>query len=441
MLAFLQNLPGRLRRSYFVRNILVIMSGTAIAQVIGFGLSPVISRLFSPSDFGIFGSFSAIAGVIAAGVTLEYSQAVMLPKEKETAINLLAVALFCSFAVSFLCMGVCLIVPGTINGLMKTTAAWPLALLVLATLVAGVNQSCQAWAVRSKAFKRTSASQVVRSVSSSSMRIGLGYLKGGSGALIVSSIVADIMATVTLAGALLPDWAALRTRIRWGLMRSLAHEYRDFPLYSASQAVINALSSGLPVLLLTRYYGIAVAGAYAFGITILQVPTGFVSAALRQVLFQRACESQHEGGSLAALYVRTTAILFALAIVPSVILILWAPQLFSWIFGSRWFLAGELARSLVIWLAVSFCNLPAVLFARIIRIQRFVFFYDMALLTMRFLALIVGGSYLNVRATVMLFSVVGSLMNAFLIFRVGRVVMKKEGPGNWESLREIMKGA
>ena len=47
------------------------MSGTAAAQAIGFALTPVISRLYSPSDFGIFGSFDAVLTVVAAGVTLD----------------------------------------------------------------------------------------------------------------------------------------------------------------------------------------------------------------------------------------------------------------------------------------------------------------------------------------------------------------------------------
>jgi lipopolysaccharide exporter len=435
----LPSILPKLKKSSFLKNILVVMSGTAVAQVISFALTPIISRLFSPSDFGIFGSFSAIAGIIAAGATLEYSQAIMLPKEKENAINLLAFSLVCTFTISFLCLLFCLIAPATVSGVMKTEGIWPLALLVFATMIAGVNEACQAWAVRAKAFKHTSASQVIRSFSSNGMRIGFGYLKGGAAGLIVSNVLANILASINLVRVLLPDLAALRSRIRWGLMKRLARDYRDFPMYSASQNVINSLSSGLPVLLLTRFYGIAVAGAYAFGIGVLQVPMSFVSTALRQVLFQKACESQHEGGSLAALYVKTTAVLFVMVLLPSLILIIWAPQLFTWIFGSRWLLAGELARSLVIWLAVSFCNLPAVLFARTIRIQRFVFFYDIALLAMRSLALILGGLYLNAQQTVMTFALVGSAMNAFLIFRVGRAVMKKEGPANWENFRDAMR--
>ena len=434
----LPRLLTRLKNSSFAKNILIVMSGTAVAQAIGFALSPVISRLFTPSDFGVFGTFSVIAGIIAAVVTLEYGQAIMLPQKKEEALNLLVFAFGCTLAISFLVLVFCMVAPTRINALMKTQGFWPLAFLVLATLAAGLNEACQAWSIRTKAFKHTSVSQVIRSLSSSGLRIGFGYFKAGATGLIISGILANIFASLNLLRVVLPDLSAFRNRLRWREMKRLASEYRDFPIYSASQSLINALSSGLPVLLLTRYYGIAVAGAYAFGGSVLQIPMGFVLTALRQVLFQKACENQHEGKRVSALYIKTTAGLFATILVPSAVLVIWGPQLFSWVFGARWLFAGKLSQSLIIWLAVSFCNLPAVLFARIIRIQRFVFFYDIALLIMRSSALVLGGLFLSAQKTVLLFALVGSAMNAFLIFFVGRAVMKKEGSVDWENVREAM---
>lgn len=438
MKLFLLNLIAKVKSSLFFKNIMVIMAGTGMAQVIGFLLSPVVSRLFSPSDFGVSGSFAAVAGVIIAGVTLGYDQAIMLPKKKEHAFNIFFLSILSALFVSFLCLLFCLIAPASANGLMKTHGSWPLVLLVLSVMVAGINMSCQAWSVRAKAFKATSVSQMIRSFTANASRMGFGFLKAGAPGLIISAVLGDILASINLVRVLLPDLAAMWSRVRWVRMKRLAKLYRDFPIYSASQNVINALSAGLPIFLLTRYFGISVTGAYAFGMTVLSVPMGFITGALRQVLFQKASESLHQGGSLAALYVKITAILFAMALVPSIILIIWAPQLFTWIFGSQWQLAGEFARSLIIWLGVVFCNVPAVLFARIIRIQRFVFFYDLGLLAARISALVLGGLYLNAHQTVMLFALAGSAMNAFLIFRVGRAVMKKEGAVNLDSIRDML---
>lgn len=434
-----KNILVRLRKSAFIRNILVVMSGTAAAQVIGFALTPIISRLFSPTDFGVFGSFNSVATIIAAGATLQYTQAIMLPKEKEDAIHLFVVSCLCTSIVAFLFLICCIIFPTALTSLMKTNGIWALAMLVVATIISGLNESFQAWSVRVKAFKHTSASQVVRSLSSSGTQIGFGYLKAGAAGLIVSSILADILASLNLARVVLRDLSALRRNIRWTRMIQLAKEYSDFPMYSASMNVINSLSLGLPVLLLMHFYGIAVAGAYAFGMRVLSVPMGFVLNALRQVLFQKAAETHNDRNKLMPLYVKITSGLFALALFPSLVIFIWAPQLFAWVFGSQWHMAGEFTRSLVLWMMFMFCNLPAVLFARIIRIQRMMFVYDVVLLAARAGVLILGGLYMTASHTVMSFSVIGAIMNIIYIFIVGYALMKKEGDIDWKGITNIVK--
>jgi len=415
------------------------MSGTAMAQLVGFSVMPIISRLFTPSDFGIFGSFSAVVGVIAAGITLEYSQAIMLPREKSDALDLFFISCLATIIISILCALVCLVAPEYVMALMKVPNVWMLVLLVFAILITGFNIVLQSWCVRVKAFKQTSASQVIRSVFSNSMQIGFGFVKAGSAGLIISSVLADLFASMNLLRIFWADFKTSAHRVRWLRIKQLAKEYRDFPMYSASGNIINALSMGLPVLLLTNYFGIAVAGAYAFGIRILGAPMGLILRALRQVLYQKACETDHHGGSLLSLYMKITAGLFALAIVPAIILIIWSPQLFSFIFGHNWFTAGEFASSLVLWQIFMFCNLPSDLFARILRLQRRFFIFGIILLAARTLVLIVGGMYMTASQTIFLFSVVGAVMNIIFIVIVGLALMRKEGAVTWKDMANSLR--
>lgn len=417
---------AQLRKSAFVKNVFIVMSGMATAQAIGFALTPIISRLFTPSDFGIYGSFDAVLTVIAAGVTLDYSQAIMLPKEKNNAINLFAISCVTTVVISLLCLISCLLFHDYLKDFIKAPNIFLPLLLVVAVLATGLNQSCQAWCIRVKAFKNTSASQVIRSLSSSGLQLGFGYLKAGSIGLIFSSILAEILASINLFRIVFRDLCQSHSDIKWTQMKHLAKDYKDFPMYSASMNVINSLSTGLPVLLLSHFYGIAVAGSYAFGMRILSAPMGLVQRSLRQVLFQKAAETKNLGGLLMPLYVKITAGLFALALFPAVLLFIWSPLLFSFIFGARWQTAGEFASYLSLWLLFAFCNLPSVLFARVIRIQRKMFFYELVLLTIRALVLILGGMYLSSLQTIMLFSLFGAIMNTIFIAIVGFLLMRKE---------------
>ncbi|MBC7364028.1 MAG: oligosaccharide flippase family protein [Candidatus Aminicenantes bacterium] len=434
----IKNAIKNLRKSNFLKNILIVMSGTAVAQAISYALSPIISRLFTPEDFGVFGSFSAVAGIVGALITLDYSQASMLPKEKAEAINLYVLSLISTSLISFVVVSVSIIKPSLFYNLTKTSGLWLLILFTLTLLIKGINNASQAWAVRSKAFKRTSASQIFRSVGSSGSRILFGIFKTGALGLIISNILANIMASINLIKVVIPDLKSHKDKINLYKIKSLAKEYIDFPKYSASQNFINAISSGLPVLLISKFYGLSAAGSYAFGMNLLQVPMSLVLTALRQVLFQKACEFYQEGKGLTLLYIRTVLVLFSLAIIPSLILVIWAPQIFSFIFGARWHLAGVLARSLIIWLAFAFCNLPAVIFARIIRIQRFVFFYDLVLLATRTLTLILGGTYLKLVHTVIIFAIVGAIMNVLLICWVGYKISKKEGNNDLSLFKNLL---
>lgn len=430
----LRSISSNIRRSSFVKNLLIVMSGTALAQILGYALSPLISRLYSPSDFGVFGSFYAVVGIISAGLTLDYSLAIMLPRNKDDAINLFVLSCITTAIISAICLIICLLAPGYVQRLIKAPKSWILVLLILGILGDGLNQACGAWCVRVKSFKHTSASQVIRSISSNGTQLGLGYLKGGSSALIFAGVLGDTLASANLARVVSRDLRILHVNIRWKRIWQLAKEYRDFPVYSASTNLINSLSLGLPIFLLTHFFGIAIAGAFAFGVRILSAPMGLVQRALKQVLYQKACEVHNAGGRILLLYLKFTVGLFALGLFPSLVFIIWAPKIFVWLFGAQWHTAGIFAQSLILWLLFMFCNLPADLCARIARMQRKMFLFNLAVLVLRTLALIVGGLYLSASYTVLLFSIVGAIMNVVFIIIIGFALKKREGETAWKEI-------
>ncbi len=416
-----------LRRSHFVRNMSVVMTGTALAQIIGFALTPVISRLFTSEDFGLFGSFNAVLAVVAAGVTLQYSQAIMLPKKDEDAANVFAISLLSVIAITLACFFITYIFSDWLLGILKVPQSkWFIWFLPVGIGISGMNQSFQAWCVRRKAFKRTAFSQMVRACVVGILQIVTGLFHFGGEGLVSSSVTANGTASLNLAHQVFcRDRSLFRRSLDWVRIRRLAHQYRDFPIYAATQNVMNALSQGLPVLLLGYFYGIAVAGAYAFGIRLLKVPMNFVLTALRQVLFQKASETHNAGGKLLPLYVKLTLGLLAIAFFPTVILFIWAPQIFSVIFGEEWHTAGVYARWIVLWLMIAFCNVPSVLFARILRKQKQLFLYELIQLFFRTASLFIGGLFFQeAYSTVILFSVVGILSNSALILWIGLAVKR-----------------
>ena len=160
-----------LRHSSFLRNLSVVMSGTAVAQVITFALTPIISRLFTQADFGVLGSFNSILSIGAALITLQYSQAIMLPKDDKDAASVFGVSIVSVCIITLIMFVLSMIFSEWLLGIMKLPQSrWLLWFLPLSIFINGINQSFQAWCVRRKAFTKTALSQVIRSISAGTDR-------------------------------------------------------------------------------------------------------------------------------------------------------------------------------------------------------------------------------------------------------------------------------
>jgi len=413
---------ARFQKGSFFRNLSVVMTGTATAQLILFAIMPIISRLFTPEDFGVFSSFHALLMVISAGVTLQYAQAVVLPKHHKEGIVLLFIACLSVVLITAISVVFVGVFPSMVQSVINASNYWFLFFVPMAIFANGLNQAFQSWCIRVKAFKATSQSQVIRSIILIVIWLVFGFWQVGAPGLVLGIIIADISANLNLLHYVRQGINANKSSLTWQKIKAKTHEYIDFPLFAAPQNIINALSQGLPVFLLAFYYGIGVAGAYAFGIRILYAPINFLLTPLRQVLFQKATETYNNNGNLYSLFMKITGGLMALAFLPCVILFIWSPSIFPFIFGTEWQEAGVYARWLILWLFVGFSNVPAVLCARIIRQQRNLFIFDVLLLIFRLITLIIGGMNYTPVTTIIIFSTLGFISNLFLILCIGKLL-------------------
>jgi lipopolysaccharide exporter len=440
-----------LTSSSFLRNVTVVMSGSAAAQVLSYALMPIIARLYSPSDFGLFGSFQAIAMVIAAAVTLQYSQALLMPKGHDDAANLMAVSFLSVLFVACFCALLVFVFRDATLRLLSlqrmSSLAW---ILPVAVAVTGANQTLQAWCIRRKAFTSTSVSQVVRTVAASTVQIGSGLVHIGSAGLIGGAIIGDTGASGNLMRlVILRDRNIILSALGWTRMRKLAHEYRDFAFYSTPQNVVYYVSQGIPVIILAHFFGVAVAGLYTLGLRMTQTPMALIRTAVYQVLIQKLSESHNLGNELHPLFVKSTIMLAAVVVLPAIIVFISGPPLFGLILGKKWFAAGEYARWLVLLMIPWFCNIPGSILARVLKQQRNLFMLEVATLVCTATALLVGALFLSPLGTVILSASVGALAYIYLIawmerlsFRHDRETKLAKGKGETgrgESLREVVR--
>lgn len=413
---------GRVWKSGFFRNVFIVMSGTGLAQAITFAVSPVVSRLFSPADFGVFGTYICVAGVLGFAATLNYADALVIPRREAEAAPMFLFACLATSVIAVASGVFCWLAPAEwlkcfgIGDL--GSGLW--ATLPILVLLLGWGQCLSAWCTRLKAFKTSSESQVVRAITVCTVQVGAGLIGLGGAGLIWAALIGEISPTMFLGRAVLRrNEVVFRESAQWPLLYQRAWEYKEFALYGCPQIVLNAVSQGIPVLLLAHYFGVVVAGSYAFGIRLVQAPANLVLTSIRQVLYQKLCQV---GASreLCVAFIKSTGLLAAFSFVLSCFGFAAAPSGFAFVFGEQWREAGHYARWLIIWVSfATFCNVPSILSARILRLQRDLFLFDLIVFLARTATLILGGIYLTSLHTVMGISIVSALLTLLFVVYVG----------------------
>jgi len=353
----------------------------------------------------------------------------MLPKRDTEAANVFILGCFAVAFVTLVISMISVALPDISLALLKAPGnTYLLILLPLYVLFNGTNQMLIGWSVRRKQFRQNSASQVVRSLTVNTVHIAAAPVFPSGGTLAMGAMLGQFGSCMNL-GYLFwkTETRFFRRCFSTSRMKDLSKSYYDFPAFSTPQNLLNAVSQGLPVLLLGHYYGIEVAGLYAFGLRLLQAPMGLLLTPVRQVLFQKFCEVQNQDGKIISIYRKSTLGLLALIILPMIVGIVFFPALFALIFGEHWRQAGEFARWLLVWQSFMFCNVPSVLMARILRMQHQLLLFDVATLGLRTLILVMGGHYLSDRESVAAFGVLGALLNMMLIAWIWKR-MKHEEP-------------
>ena len=80
-------------KSDFTKNILRVVSGNSFAKILAFALTPIITRIYSPDDYGVFSIFISLIAVTGAIITLRLSAAIPIEKNRNNLHNLIGICM------------------------------------------------------------------------------------------------------------------------------------------------------------------------------------------------------------------------------------------------------------------------------------------------------------------------------------------------------------
>lgn len=420
---------NKLVRSTFVKNVIVLATGTAAAQVVTMAMSPIITRMYGPESFGILGTFTAMVNIIAPVAALTYPIAIVLPKNDRDAKGLIRLSLIVTVFITVISLVILLCFNEQIINIFNLREISNFLLLIpLVIIFSGLMQVAEQWLIRTKQFTINARVTFLQSLILNGSKIGIGLFYPVAAVLVIlSSLGNGLRAAMLIYFSRKSNHNSNNlTNQQENSTKELAKKYYDFPIYRAPEVFLNAISGGLPVLMLAAFFGPASAGFYSIGRTVLNIPSQLIGKSIGDVFYPRIAEAANRKEDVTTLIKKATIALAAIGILPFGLVIFFGPFLFSFVFGSDWITAGEYARWIALWSFVGFMNRPSVRALPVLNAQKFHLIYTIFMLIIR-LGVVAVGYYVfsSDVIAVSLFGITGAILNFGLIIITLKLSRKK----------------
>jgi len=384
---------ARLSKSQFFRNVAKLFAGNISAQSIAFLAAPIITRLFTPIDFGTMALIESSIVLAAVVANLRYERAIMLPKEDNDAEHILGLCILSNIIISLIVLLIISVAKESIASLLgdPDIEKW-LWFVPIGVFLFGVREPLTYWFGRKREFGIVAWAQFSQSSWSVLTKIIAGLIYGSTAAgLIIGNLNGFLFSAVPLLLRYFKEKGSdILKQFSMERFLSVAKEYKKFPIFSSWTALANAFAENIPVFLLSYYYSATIVGYFALANKMLRKPIALISTSITKVLLEKIARLNANGDPLDIIFKKATLGLGAIAVVPLVIILFLGPQLFSLCFGDRWYEAGNYARLLSPWLFFAFMAPPANQVITVRQKLKFNLVFHIGIAVSRFCAIVIG---------------------------------------------------
>jgi len=345
-------------RSDFFNSVLVVMSGTAISQIIAIAVMPFLSRNYTPSDFGLLATFISVFSIIGSFINGKYERVILLARNSKELNKPSILCLLISILVSVLTFLVVLLgrnLAVNYYAINKELYNW-FYLLPLFLVVFGFNLTILSYLNYKKEYKTISTSRVVKTLVSTIFSVlGIYYMKNFGG-LIIGELMGYTISTLIIAHKT-KDIYNFKAET-FSDIKKLAYKYKSFPIYNIPSDLFSVISSQMPSFFLIAFFGANTAGQYALMKKVIDAPISLFSSSILEVFRQKAADEYVNIGTCRNLFVKTAKNLMLISVFPFIILFMIGPQLFEFFFGKEWYIAGIYARIFSMFYFFKFISSP-----------------------------------------------------------------------------------
>ncbi len=410
----------------FIKNVVTLIKGSALSQLILYLIIPILTRLFSEEAFGIYMLFLSSTFLLKSLFSLQFELAIVIPKTNDAAANILVFSIILLLALSSLFFVTILIFEESIIRFLKLESlSYFIYLLPLSIFLSGCITTLEYWNNRKGLFKHISNGLITKSSVVGATQLGIGISSFKNLGLIPGVLLGQFFQLVFLIKVTYNSIKDLLFRVNYKDMKKTIKRFKDIPIFNTLISFSNNLSNELPILLISSYFGLTATGIYGLALKVSKAPIGIIQQSISQVFFSSASKHYNNNQDLKKLVLKTIKNLVVIALIVFLPLFILS-FFFDTIFGEDWSQVGIYTRILIPWLFFMFISSPISSITVILNKQKTILLYDILLLAFRFLSFYIGYTFFHsILVSLILFSAVGVIFNIFIILFFIRLTNKK----------------
>lgn len=334
-------------QSKFLQPMAILTSGSILAQLITFVFSPIMTRLFTPEQIGEYTLLVTAVSMFGHVVALRYDVAIVLEKEQKNIFPLIKLSSVLTFACSLL-IAIGYMISYAVDGQSIGSVLYKSFFIFLLLLLTGVTNILVSYNNRCKEYKLITKVHVKRNLAKECVMVVGGLVYPHSIALAVSQVVGTIWGVKEQSKTLYRASGKFTDIINvpFDKCKETAIRYKNQPLFSTPAIFASNYSYSSINIFIESLFGAATLGFYSISYRILGIPLGLISNNISKVYFREAANQYNQNGNYRKLFLKTSALLFLIAIPFAAVLILLAPRVCVLVYGEKYYLAGIYIRCL-----------------------------------------------------------------------------------------------
>lgn len=326
------------------RKVVVVASGAAGGQVVAVLATPLLTRLYSPSDFGVLGLYLSVVGITSVVSTLCYEKAIPIAPTGEDARSLLVLSLVAVLCVSLLVVLAGLLLPRTLARFPTIDRVRPYFWVLLVGLIGlGFHQALSMWGIRQGAYSVLARAKFAQGAGATILQVGLGLLKGGPLTLLSGDALGRLLGSGSLLvlGQVYRDLGSAVCQWRHHLLT--AWKYRRFPGFGLGSSLINAAGGPGIIFIVAMLFDPWQTGLFVFADRMINIPIALIGRAASQVFIGEISQViKGRPEAFQSHYRLALGKLNVFGVILAIALLVLSPLLVAPIFGERWREAGLL---------------------------------------------------------------------------------------------------